>query len=137
MPVEFSIDQKRKLYRCRYYESISSDELYAFWVDVYESGLRPDGYLEFLDFQELKQATVTPSGMKRVAEYRNQQHRLSGHRQKYLIYAPTALSYGLCRMYHSYSNTPPEDVVFVQTIAEVENHLSLHADSKSSRSQAK
>ena len=137
MPVEFSIDEDKKLYRCRFYESISSEEIYAFWVELYESNRRPEGYLEFLDLQDLTEATVTPSGMKRVAEYRNEQHRLLGTKQKYLIYAPSALSFGLCRMYHSYSNTSPEDVTFAQTLAEVENYLQIHSSEQSRQSKAK
>ena len=137
MPIEFSIDEERKLYRCRFYESISSEEMYAFWVDLYEADKRPDGYLEFLDLQDLTEATVTPSGMKRVAEYRNKQHRNSGCKQKYLIYAPSALSFGLCRMYHSYSNTSPQDVTFAQTPAEVDNYLQTHTSNQSRQSKAK
>lgn len=137
MPIEFIIDKDRKLYRCRFYGSLSSDEIYNFWVDLYESNRRPEGYLEFLDLQDLSEASVTPSGMKRVAEYRNEQHRLLGLKQKYLIFAPTALSFGLCRMYHTYSNTPPEDVTFAQTHAEVDNYLDLYHQSQNRKSKLK
>ena len=126
MAIEFTVDDERSLYHCRYLGEVTDEEHFAAWVDFIESERVPSGYLEFIDMSSLKSATLSPTGLQKLAEYRSKHQRRVKIPQKYLILAPSALGYGLSRMYHTYVDTPHANVKFVNLPHEAEKHIAEH-----------
>ena len=131
MTIEFKVDDDRKLYHCRYIGEVNDDEHFAAWVAFIESEKVPSGYLEFIDMTGLTSATLSPTGLQKLAEYRKSHQRRVKIPQTYLILAPSALGYGLSRMYHTYVDTPHANVKFVNHPKEAEAHIKDHVTSYS------
>ncbi len=130
MAIDISIDTEQRIFSCKYTGSVNDDEIYAAWRDFYESGSWRKGWLEFSDFSELKTASISPTGIQRVAQFRYGRHQKANAKQEYLMYAPTALGFGLCRMYHTYSETSSDQITLVRTIREVEEYLERYSQNK-------
>ena len=126
MTIEFTVDDDRKLYRCSYIGAVDDAEHLAAWIKFIESQRVPQGYLEFIDLSGLTAATLSPSGLQELAEYRKNHQRRVKVPQKYLILAPSPLGYGLSRMYHTYVDTPHTNVNFVNHPHEAEKYIADH-----------
>ena len=127
MPIEFTVNDQQKFYTCRLSGVLDDQQVYDAWVNFYESKHWPEGYLELMDLSGIIEARLTPSGIQRVAEYRISIHRLHAVAQNYLVFAPTDLTHGLCRMYHTYSGTSVENIKFAKTQAEVVSYIETYA----------
>lgn len=132
MPVDF-ITTDKPYFESRYVGQVTDKDLLTAWKAFFQSRQWIPGQTEFLNLSELTHAEVTPSGIRRLADYRTLINQMHGVQQRYLILAPTSLSYGLSRMYLTYCDAQPDHITIVRTISEAQMFLQqLEAEQKQS-----
>lgn len=119
MPVEIQIHPEQGYLTCRYVGDVSDGELIAAWKQAYESEAWVPGMPELADLSELGNATLTATGLQRLADFCRDTYRKHGVKSvRVVVYAPHPAGFGIVRMYQAFSEQSPEDVFVTKDLEE-------------------
>lgn len=126
MPIEYSIDHKRRLVVARGSGVFSSDDVFRYQREVW-SQAAVAGYDELVDMTDVREIeSPLPDGsrMKQLAsEAAAQDHPTDAG--KFAIVAPSPLAYGLGRQYQAYRELNPRSRKTVRVFHQLQDALAF------------
>ena len=116
MPIRCYFKPEEKLVVFIHLGVISDDEFLSSYKAFHQDPRFEKSFNLLVDLRHAESSTRSPSALREISDFRHQWFPQTAVRPKIAVIAPKDLSFGLARMYESYSDTDPAKFVVFRAV---------------------